>query len=390
MMSDTPATSSGTRDLRLDFFRGLALILIFIDHIPGNFLSNFTLHSIGFSDAAEVFVFISGYTAGLVFGRAYLNEGPLFGAAQVLKRAWTVYVAHVFLFVCFTAEAAWTAETFKNPMFAEEMQVTGFLAEPHIAIIKSLTLQFQPLHVAVLPLYVVLLLALVPVLAMLRWSRPLALGLSAGLYLGVRLVGLDVSSYPEGTWSFNPFAWQLLFFLAVDLSFTGLGGKRAALPGRRWLWLSAGFLAAALATKLYWIAAERFDAVPAWFVSVMAYLDNKADLSPLRLINILCQAHLVSCLFQPDRPRLTAPPLVAIIRCGRHSLHIFCLGVFLSVLAHGIMSEFGASIGIQLIVNVAGIILMAGVAYVMTWYDERAAAGRRRKPLANPPELAGE
>lgn len=135
-MTEPAAAPAKGRDLRLDYFRGLALILIFVDHIPGNVLSNVTLHSVGFSDAAVVFVFLSGYTAGLVLGRAHLAAGLLFGMAQVLKRCWTVCVAHVFLFVCLAAEAAWTAATFRNPMFAEEMQVTGFLTEPHQADVR--------------------------------------------------------------------------------------------------------------------------------------------------------------------------------------------------------------------------------------------------------------
>jgi len=65
------------RDLRLDFFRGLALVFIFIDHVPDNKLARITLGSWNFSDAAEVFVFISGYTAALVFGGMARRLGPV-------------------------------------------------------------------------------------------------------------------------------------------------------------------------------------------------------------------------------------------------------------------------------------------------------------------------
>lgn len=44
------------RDLRLDFFRGLALFSIFVDHVPNNLVAQFTLQSAMFSDAAEVFM----------------------------------------------------------------------------------------------------------------------------------------------------------------------------------------------------------------------------------------------------------------------------------------------------------------------------------------------
>ena len=91
----------GTRDLRLDFFRGLSLFFIFIDHIPENLLSYFTLHSIAFCDAAEVFIFISGYTAALVYGQSLKRSGSLLAIAQIYRRVWQLYVAHVFLFMIF-------------------------------------------------------------------------------------------------------------------------------------------------------------------------------------------------------------------------------------------------------------------------------------------------
>ena len=108
------AEPSTQRDLRLDFFRGLSLIFIYIDHIPSNVLSYFTLQSNTFFDAAEVFIFISGYTAALVYGRRLAAKGAIYATAQVWRRAWTLYVAHIFLFVLFIAEVSYTAATFRT------------------------------------------------------------------------------------------------------------------------------------------------------------------------------------------------------------------------------------------------------------------------------------
>ena len=135
---------SQPRDLRLDFFRGLALIFIFIDHIPENIVSYFTLQAVQFFDAAEVFIFISGYTAALVYGRTLAMQGMIYATAQVLRRAWQLYVAHIFLFVMFIAEVSYTVTTFNNPMYIDEMRVGDFLEEPHVAIVQALLLQFQP------------------------------------------------------------------------------------------------------------------------------------------------------------------------------------------------------------------------------------------------------
>jgi len=102
------------RDVRLDFFRGVALFLIFVDHIPGNVLSHFTVQSIGFSDAAEIFIFVSGYTAALVYGRAMLKQGGVIASVKVFHRVWQLYVAHIFIFLIFTALVSYNALTFQK------------------------------------------------------------------------------------------------------------------------------------------------------------------------------------------------------------------------------------------------------------------------------------
>src|ERR1700741_4166017 len=77
--------ASGVRELRLDLFRGLALWLIFIDHVSPDVLTWFTIRSYGFSDAAEIFIFISGYTAAFVYGRAMFESGFEIATARVLR-----------------------------------------------------------------------------------------------------------------------------------------------------------------------------------------------------------------------------------------------------------------------------------------------------------------
>src|SRR5437660_5812623 len=114
-----PITVPGGRDLRLDLFRGLALWLIFLDHIPANIVNWITIRNYGFSDAAEIFVFISGYTAAFVYGRAMCERGPVIAGARILKRAWQVYVAHVFLFVVYMAEISYVSRKFENTLYAE-------------------------------------------------------------------------------------------------------------------------------------------------------------------------------------------------------------------------------------------------------------------------------
>ena len=151
------AKVSTERDLRLDLFRGLALWLIFLDHIPSNAVSWITIRNYGFSDATEIFVFISGYTAAFVYGRAMREHGFIVASARVLKRTWQIYVAHVFLFAIYLAEISYIAHTFDNPLYSEEMGVLDFLKNPDVTIIQALLLKFKPVNMDVLPLYIALL-----------------------------------------------------------------------------------------------------------------------------------------------------------------------------------------------------------------------------------------
>ena len=165
------AVAATERELRLDLFRGLALWLIFIDHLPPNILTWFTIRNYGFSDATEIFIFISGYTAAFVYGRAMFERGFVVATARILKRVWQIYVAHVFLFTIFLAEISYVATHFENPLYAEEMGILDFLKQPDVTIVQALLLKFRPVNMDVLPLYIVLMLFL-PLIIWLMERKP--------------------------------------------------------------------------------------------------------------------------------------------------------------------------------------------------------------------------
>src|ERR1700693_6268991 len=128
------------RDLRLDFFRGLSLLFIFIDHIPNNFLSNVTLHSVAFSDAAEVFVFISGYAAALADGRVLQSNGLPIATVHIYHRVWQLYVAHIFVFAIFAATVSYSIAAVDDPSFTQSFNISQFLDDPPAAIAQVLIL----------------------------------------------------------------------------------------------------------------------------------------------------------------------------------------------------------------------------------------------------------
>jgi hypothetical protein len=378
---------SSPRDLRLDFFRGLALIFIFIDHIPENIFSYATLQGVQFFDAAEVFIFISGYTAAMVYGRILAAQGLLYATAQIWRRTWQLYVAHVFLFVIFIAEVSYTVMTFNNPMYNEETRVGEFLTEPHVAVVKALLLQFQPTFLDILPLYIVLLAVFPVILVALRMQPLMVLIPSFLLYAFVQATGLSVPAYPPGhEWYFNPLAWQFLFVAGAAF---GLGGARA---GRfaRWrrplLTGAALVVAAALVVRLSWTIHGIWDPFPGVFLKEL-WPVNKTNLSPIRLVPFFCAAALVASLVPAAARFLRSRPAKPLVLCGRNSLEIFCLGILLSALGHFLLSEYNSGVLAQLTVDMIGIAAMCLTAGLIDWYKEM---GRARLPQPAASAAAGE
>ncbi|MGQ0675559.1 MAG: OpgC family protein [Rhodospirillales bacterium] len=369
--------TAGERDLRLDFFRGLALIFIFIDHIPDNKLARVTLGSWNFSDAAEVFVFISGYTAALVFGTAARRLGGGLAAMKILGRCWTLYIAHVFLFVIFMAEVSFSAERLANPMFVEEMNVDHFLKSPHIAVLNALILIFQPAFMDILPLYIVLMLGLAVLLpAIGRWPWA-TVGLSALLYALSQRHGFNLPAYPTGNWFFNPLAWQLLFVLGACLGHPRPQPWPAWLNARWLFWLCAAILAVCIPVRAMITVYDLLGLDLPPQTRLIWLVNAKTNLGALRVVNFLALAYMAAYLVKPAAGWLGWAPCGLVIRMGQNSLYVFCLGIFLSYLGHLILVEFSSRTVTHVAVSLAGVGIMAAVAGAMSWFRQAEAQKRR-------------
>jgi hypothetical protein len=390
--SETPAVArpaiTAERDLRLDLFRGIALWLIFLDHIPENILNWFTIRNYGFSDATEIFIFISGYTAAFVYGRAMHERGFLVASARILRRAWQIYVAHIFLFTIFLAEIAYVAGTFDNPLYAEEMRILDFLKQPDVTIFEALILKFKPVNMDVLPLYIVLLLLFPPILFVLLWQPALALAGSALVYVLTWSFDFNLPAYPNGVWFFNPFAWQLLFVFGAWCALGGAQRLSAVLHSRTTLAVAIAYMVFAFAITLTWYVEPLAHFVPNW-LSEWMYPIDKTNLDVLRFAHFLALAAVTVRFVPRDWPGLKWPILQPAIICGQHSLEIFCLGVFLAFAGQFIISEYSGGPLIQVAISLAGILIMIGTAKLISWYkviEGRSPSSRVRQPDA---DLAG-
>src|SRR5467141_2943636 len=150
------------RDIRLDLFRGLANWAIFLDHIPHEVMSSITTRNCGFSDAADLFVFISGYAAACVFGRIMVEQGYVAAASRLLKRASKLYAAHLILLVVYIATVECVSRGLHDPDDLNQFNVAAFMSNPLWESWQALLLRYRPVNLDVLPLYILLVATFAP------------------------------------------------------------------------------------------------------------------------------------------------------------------------------------------------------------------------------------
>jgi hypothetical protein len=353
------------RDVRLDLFRGIGLWMIFLDHIPHDVVAWLTLRNYGFSDAAEFFVFISGYLVGFIYAPIVRAGLFLAAAKRLFRRALQMYVAHIMLFLLFTAQISRTARRFDNPMYEDEFNVFNFLQHPDVLIGQAITLRYKPVNLDVLPLYITLIAAS-PFMLWCLVRRPnLTLAGSLVLYILSRWFDWNIASYPPGTtWYFNPFCWQLLFVFAAWCGNGGFALIRKLAWSRTAMVMAAAWLIFAFLIVMTWHVPFLATLVPKWMIKAIYPID-KTDLDMLRFTHFLALATLVSRFVPRDWAELKARWSYPLILCGRHSLPIFCIGVFLSFSAHWILMQYTRGAWEQLAVSLAGILIMVGAAWLL-------------------------
>jgi hypothetical protein len=377
------------RDLRLDFFRGIANWAIFLDHIPNNVINWVTTRNYGFSDAADLFVFISGYTASFVYAKMMIERGFIVGATRLWKRVWQLYVAHVLLFVIYIAAIGWVAYRYADAEIINEFNLAGLVDNPIQTLTQGLLLRFKPVNLDVLPLYIVLMGFFPPVLWLLLRKPDLTMIGSILLYLAARQFGWNLSAYPVGSWYFNPFCWQLLFVFGAWFALGGALESRAVIQSRYLLIAGTAYLLFALVMTM----AGGFEAFgelfPKWLYDAFNPND-KTNLAPYRVLHFVVIAFFVTRFVRKDWPGLEWKIFDPLIKCGQQSLQVFCVGVFLSFVAHFVLLMSYGSIWAQLGVSLGGLAILTGVAYYGNWSkkQDKPSARFAPPPAAQPPRAA--
>jgi hypothetical protein len=382
------------RDLRLDLFRGIANWAIFLDHIPDNVVNWVTTRNYGFSDAADLFVFISGYTASFVYAKMMLERGFIVGATRLTKRVWQLYVAHIILFVIYIVSIGYVAQRYSDPDIINEFNVAGLVDNPIETLRQGLLLKFKPLNLDVLPLYIVLMGLFPPVLWFMLRRPDFTMLASIALYFAARYFGWNLPGYPAGSWYFNPYCWQLLFVFGAWCALGGAVKSRKIIDKPWMLYFCLGYLLLALVMTM----AGRFPAFgemfPHWLYDTFNPND-KTNLAPYRFLHFAVIVVLVIRFVPKEWPGLEWRVFDPVIKCGQQSLAVFCVGVFLSFVGHFALLLSSGSLLAQILVSVAGIALMTLVAYYITWSKKQdkppskpAAAKKPEAAAASVPATA--
>ncbi|MEM8571487.1 MAG: OpgC domain-containing protein [Pseudomonadota bacterium] len=373
------------RDPRLDFFRGIAMFIIMISHIPGNGWGRWIPGRFGYSDATEIFVFCSGMASAIAFGATFRRAGWFMGTARTLFRIWQVYWAHICLFF-FLAMSLALIDSFGNGdvSFVRRLNLHHFFDRDTSAQLVGLfTLTYVPNYFDILPMYLVIL-ALMPIFILLaRVDVRLVFAVSIGLWLLANLGYLKLPAEPwsDRQWFFNPFGWQLIFFTGFALM---IGWLPKPPVNRTLIWIAVAYLVLTLPLssphavnflEVTWPAAAQaaMEIYPE-----MRPLRSKTSFGILRYLHFLSLAYVAWVLVGEGGRRLIASrdgilgriwarALAAIITVGQQSLAIFVFSMVLSQYLGILLLYLGRVSPYIAFVNILGIALVIGVAYFVAW-----------------------
>lgn len=368
------------RDARIDIIRGLALLIIFVNHMPGNVIAGYTPHNFGFSDAADAFVLLAGVSATLAYGAIIERRGLTVGALKIGARVWTLYIAHLAMFILVCGVVAAAVTRTQNPLYIEAINIQPLFSDTLAALVDVLLLRYQPSYLDILPLYIVLLAAF-PLLYLGARRSPFAtLLVSVAIWQGALALGLNFPNVHAAGWFFNPFAWQVVFTLGIVI---GLAMQRGiVLPRARWLDAAAvAFLVFAYLAKTSLGNPTGLAFLNDWFDSVQLGSD-KTNLAWSRVLHVLALAWLAMRWLPAGAGLLKHAAGRTLAVVGQHSLDVFCAGTVLSIAGQIAMAETGFALGPQLLICAVGVSLLIGLGMFLTWYQSLThSGGRSAAPL---------
>jgi len=357
----------------IDFWRGFALITIFINHIPGNTFERYTFSQYGISDAAELFVFLAGWSIGIATRTRDGTPEPRWrSVVRMLARTVEVYRAQITVMLLALAIIAGAALLLDNPLILEWHNAGNFFADPIQSVCGMALLTYQLGFFNILPLYVVLI-GIAPIIVVIaRVSRVLALGLSLALYLASLILDWNLPSWPgEGTWFFDPYCWQLL----LTLGFVLQDWNRTSPAFGRW---TRRLMPLGVVIVIVGITLSVLDIRPDPLMVPeprLLFTFEKSYLTPARLVHFLGVLLAFSPLYALIAPRIGW--IVGFLSgLGRNSLAVFSMGSLLSLIGQLVRFQTGGGLLVDMAVAGCGLVALGITAWFVEWRSRRAPKPR--------------
>ncbi len=362
------------RDPRLDFFRGLALLVIYVAHIPKNPVAAHIPARYGWSDAADMFVFMSGFAAAIAYGGTFLRAGWFLGTARVAFRCWQLYWAQICLFMAIAGFSVWADQTFEQD-YIGALNLYRFFEDTEQALLDMMLLSYVPNYFDILPMYMVIL-AMVPLVMLLARVHPLLpICVSFILWLCNLIFEFELLADRsiDRPWFFNPFAWQFIFFTGYSLA---RGWIQVPIENRQIFWAAMTVIGLGAAMKTPWI----YESHP-WLEALSIALFNmagKTNYEPLRYLHFIAGAFVVVHLLL-YREEILPKYFSWVMKCGQQSLAVFLFCMTLSRVSGVFLDQVGRSWESVLFVNAGGIVACCLLAYFMGWI--KSQPWRRKAPV---------
>ncbi len=363
---------SPERDTRIDVFRALALLIIFVDHVPGTVFETLTYKNFGFSDAAEAFVLISGMSVALAYGTKFRSGSRLLATLKLWRRAGVLYVAHIVTTVVVVAIFCAASVFAKRPDLLTMINIEPLIRNTPQVLVGIVTLGHQLGYNNILPVYAVLLLMTPAFLLFVSYSPWPALAASAALWLLAGIYQIAPPNYPEpGLWFLNPLSWQFLFIIGLAGTLHVRSG--GTIPVNRWL---VGAAAAYVVAALVWVHSPLWGRVSWLDLPVVLTGFDKTFLSLPRLLHILAVSYLIvafpafSNLFRTARDN----PLAIL---GKRSLPVFIAGTVIAMAAQVMKLINPGGIAYDSLLIAAGIAMQFALAFYLEWLSGIGWSGKR-------------
>ncbi len=380
MPTESRIETSRPRDVRLDFFRGIGMFIIYVAHIPNNPWSGWIPARFGFSDATEIFVFCSGMASAIAFAKIFDNSGFWLGCARILHRCWQVYWAHICLFLAAVALMEGADRFFGTGVsYVNGINLVRFLdTDTGAGIVGLLTLTYVPNLFDILPMYLVILLLIPIVMALSRlgpWA-PIVFCLSLWLIATLGYWQFPAEPWSDRRWFFHPLAWQLVFF-------TGFAFIRGWLPQPPITKPLIALAVAVVVVNMLLVVPSLTPLLPvpyAW-TRMPDLIIDKTLFGVLRYIHFLALAYLAFAAAGPQGARLTGWFVDICRRVGQQALAVFIASMIAALVGGVALSRLDYTPIAVASVNLAGFAVLIAVAYTVGWFKSSPWKSRTRQTI---------